>query len=189
MDKKDLIQKLEGFDPSQLIRWLAWIFTGAIAAIMTVFLFYFMNFDGELSKSHERWGTFGDFIGGTLNPILSFLALIALILMVILQKRQLEISSEELKATREELRRSAEAHEKSEKSLQLQARALEISARISAMSHLLNQADDTLRSITSYESGSPQEAQKNIAAKNKMELILELKKLYEELKLFDDSQP
>jgi hypothetical protein len=62
-------------------------------------------------------GTFGDFMGGTLNPILSFFALIALLLTIILQ-------SNELEATREELKRSATAQEKSEISLKKQSNIL-----------------------------------------------------------------
>jgi len=189
MSKMELKDKFESFDSRQLLKWLSWIFVAAITIIAAVFLFYFINFSGDISLSRERWGTFGDFVGGTLNPILSFLALIALLLTVILQNRQLEISGNELEATREELRRSAEAHEKSEQSLQLQAKALEISARISAISHLLNLAEDTIRSITTFTSGSSEEAQRNAAGKNKIELVLELSKLYEELKTFDEKSP
>ena len=184
-----LKDKIESFDSKQLLKWLSWIFVVAVTIMVGVFLFYFINFSGDISSSHEKWGTFGDFVGGTLNPILSFLALIALLLTVILQNRQLEISGNELEATREELRRSAEAHEKSEQSLQLQAKALEISARISAISHLLNLAEDTIRSITTYTTGSPQEAQRNTATINKKELVIELSKLYEELKTFDEKNP
>jgi len=64
-------------------------------------------------KSHEvqkfipmsTLGTFGDFVGGTLNPILSFLALLALLLTLAIQIR-------ELKETRRELELSRRAHEK-----------------------------------------------------------------------------
>lgn len=50
-------------------------------------------------------GTWGDFIGGTLNPILSFLAFISLLYTIKLQ-------NDELQLTRDELRRSASALEK-----------------------------------------------------------------------------
>ncbi len=73
-----------------------------------------MSFSGSLRNDHERWGTFGDFMGGTLNPILSFFALIAVLLTIILQSKELE-------ATREELKRSATAQEKSEISLKNQS--------------------------------------------------------------------
>ncbi len=86
--------------------------------------FLFFWFNGELSTDHTLWGAFGDFIGGTLNPILSFLALIALLLTLILQSRQIEMSAEELSLsrdelslTRKELSRSADALNSQDKNL------------------------------------------------------------------------
>lgn len=105
MSQPNLEEKLKAFDSSRLIKWLSWILTTASMTIAIVFGLYFTNFSGGLSNKNDVWGTFGDFIGGTLNPILSFFALIALLLTIILQSRELE-------ATREELKRSASAHEK-----------------------------------------------------------------------------
>jgi hypothetical protein len=105
LSQQNLEKKLSTFDSKKLINWLSLILTAAVIAIGAVFWLYFTNFTGELSKKNDVWGTFGDFIGGTLNPILSFLALIALLLTIILQSRELE-------ATRDELKRSASAHEK-----------------------------------------------------------------------------
>ena len=114
MSKKNLKEKLKALTSDQLFSWLAWIFSIATGIVVVVFVFYFMNFSGSLSNEHERWGTFGDFMGGTLNPILSFFSLIALLLTIILQSKELE-------ATREELKRSATAQEKSEISLKKQS--------------------------------------------------------------------
>jgi uncharacterized membrane protein len=105
VSQPNLEEKLKAFDSKKLIKWLSWILTAASMAIAVVFWLYFTNFSGGLSNKNDVWGTFGDFIGGTLNPILSFFALIALLLTIILQSRELE-------ATREELKRSASAHEK-----------------------------------------------------------------------------
>lgn len=58
---------------------------------------YAVNFYGPLSSDPERWGQFGDFLGGVLNPTFSFLALIALLGTFGLQIRELKISSKELK--------------------------------------------------------------------------------------------
>ena len=42
--------------------------------------FYLDTFDGEFSASNGDWGTFGDFIGGVLNPIMGYLAVLGVLL-------------------------------------------------------------------------------------------------------------
>src|SRR5690606_42033335 len=64
--------KFKTMDSERLIKWLTWIFVSAVVIVTLVFSFYFMNFKGGLSVEQDKWGVFGDFIGGTLNPILSF---------------------------------------------------------------------------------------------------------------------
>lgn len=73
-----------------------------------------MNLSFSYLGFQEQMGVFGDFLGGVLNPILSFLSLIAILLTIILQ-------SKELKETRKEIKRSAEAQSKAEKALHQQA--------------------------------------------------------------------
>jgi len=100
MNHKNLKEKFKTMDSNQLTKWLAWIFVSAIVIIMLVFLFYFMSFNDGLSIKHDEWGTFGDFIGGILNPILSFFALTALLLTIILQNRELEATRSEISQSR-----------------------------------------------------------------------------------------
>lgn len=82
--------------------WLYVIGAVALIFIVLVLSMYFIHF-ARLSTDTTVWGTFGDYVGGSLNPLLSFLALIALLYTIRLQKRQLELSADELKASREEL--------------------------------------------------------------------------------------
>tara|TARA_R110002051_G_scaffold100906_2_gene171581 strand:+ start:12974 stop:13759 length:786 start_codon:yes stop_codon:yes gene_type:complete len=98
--KKNLKGKLSSMTSDQLIKWLAWIFVSAVLVVAAVFLFYLLHFQGGLTVEHERWGTFGDFVGGTLNPILSFLALTSLLLTIVLQNRELEATREEMSQSR-----------------------------------------------------------------------------------------
>ncbi len=113
MSSQALEQKFEAVTPAKLLKWLAWIMTFASIAVAFVFYKYFSEFNGPISTTNADWGTFGDFIGGTLNPILSFLGLIALLLTIVLQSKELE-------STRKELERAASAQEKSEKLLKEQ---------------------------------------------------------------------
>jgi len=72
----------------------------AILSIVTTMLvlgFYFSYFDGSITTESDRWGHFGDFLGGTLNSIFGFLGLIALLFTIILQSRELQLSRQELR--------------------------------------------------------------------------------------------
>ena len=76
------------------LKYLAYVGAMAAAALLAL---YFINFSGPLSDNADKWGAFGDFVGGVLNPIFGFLALIALLATFALQVRELRISAKELK--------------------------------------------------------------------------------------------
>lgn len=62
--------------------------------------FYFLSFGSTISSEHERWGQFGDFLGGILNPLTSFFTLLVAILVWSLQKKELAATRDELIETR-----------------------------------------------------------------------------------------
>ncbi len=64
-------------------------------------------------------GSLGDFFGGILNPIFSFLGFLALLTTIILQ-------ASELKATRKELKKSAKAQKEQSESSKLQNKATKL---------------------------------------------------------------
>ena len=85
----------------------------ATMIIILVLALYIFNFDTKkFADSNEIWGQFGDYVGGTLNPALSFLALIALLYTIKLQSRGLRLSTLELEATRKELSETKDIHRK-----------------------------------------------------------------------------
>lgn len=51
----------------------------AIILLGIVWAFYFRNFTGGFSSSQGDWGTFGDFTGGVINPLLNFITIYLLI--------------------------------------------------------------------------------------------------------------
>jgi len=55
-------------------------------------------------KSPEGWGQLGDYFGGVLNPVFGFLTILALVLTLILQSRELKLSRTELSISAEALR-------------------------------------------------------------------------------------
>lgn len=85
--------------------WIVWIvlFIACIATLLIfgAFTIYWLQFgNSELSKSPADWGPFGDFIGGVTNPILSFFALLSLLLTLFLQSKQLDSAKVEIEHSR-----------------------------------------------------------------------------------------
>ncbi|MDD5229036.1 MAG: putative phage abortive infection protein [Methylococcales bacterium] len=84
----------------------------AIVAVVVVLGFYFFKFHHQLSDDNGNWGTFGDFFGGTLNPILSFLALMVLLRTFSMQREELDLQREELKETKAILKEQSETQKR-----------------------------------------------------------------------------
>jgi uncharacterized membrane protein len=84
-------------DNNKIPIWI--IVIGCISLIigLVAVLVYQDTFGSNLSRKHEVWAQFGDFIGGLLNPIFAFFALIALLYTIHLQSTELRNSSEQLK--------------------------------------------------------------------------------------------
>ena len=61
----------------------------AVALIFIIYLFYFIQFsillDYKISNDSSVWGQFGDYVGGVLNPLLSFVSITLLIKSILLQ--------------------------------------------------------------------------------------------------------
>lgn len=126
--------------------WLIFILLIAVVIVLAVFSFYFISFSGPLSDDPERWGAFGDFVGGTLGAILSFFAFIALLFTI-------HIQSKELAATREELSRSATAQENTEATFKKQSEILSRQQFEQTFFSLLEQHNSTLNEILTASSG------------------------------------
>lgn len=77
-----------------LSRTLLFLLCGGVLSALLVFGLYVYHFGPGnwlvLSSKNEDWGVFGDYVGGVLNPIFSFLAFIGVIFTVLLQARQLD---------------------------------------------------------------------------------------------------
>lgn len=78
------------------------LFSIAGLAVCAVVFTYFLFHHAPPSGNHSRWGEFGDFFGGILNPIFGFLGFTALLYTIKLQ-------STELRLTRKELSNSSKA--------------------------------------------------------------------------------
>ncbi|HCF8553997.1 TPA: putative phage abortive infection protein [Klebsiella pneumoniae] len=74
----------------------------AFLLIMTIFLLFSINIVGTVLGLGGELGSFGDFIGGVANPILTFLTFICLIKTIFMQRDELVLSRKELELTRKE---------------------------------------------------------------------------------------
>ncbi|WP_419246219.1 hypothetical protein [Serratia sp. NFX21] len=56
--------------------------------IILVVLCYYFNFgmENKISNSTEVWGQFGDYLGGVINPVLTFLSIVLLVKTINLQR-------------------------------------------------------------------------------------------------------
>jgi hypothetical protein len=66
---------------------------------------YLVTFGFEPSGNQSRWGEFGDYVGGVLNPIVGTLTLVGIVVTVLLQRDLLQ--QQRRAATDEELRQQA----------------------------------------------------------------------------------
>lgn len=172
-------------------RWVAWILAcggGVLASVFAAYVTYFGS--REISTSPADWGVFGDFIGGTANPILSFLTIVLLSITIILQAKQLTISSnelrlsrEELELTRRELKRSASAQELSEKALRAQAAASEVTAQLATINALMEYYATEIgkhRGVV-YPNGDPRHLELNGLVRRRNVLQQRLEQFYVDL--------
>ena len=72
-----------------------------IITILGIFIKQFYSY--PLSSTPEGWGQFGDYLGGTLNPLLAFFFFFALLFTIFIQLKQLDFSDKQLKRTVDEL--------------------------------------------------------------------------------------
>lgn len=66
------------------------------AILLVALVFYFGNFNNGLSNDQSVWGAFGDFLGGILNPVLTFTTVYLLIRSLDAQRQTLGHSEQQL---------------------------------------------------------------------------------------------
>ncbi|MFI3137853.1 MAG: hypothetical protein QX197_13845, partial [Methylococcaceae bacterium] len=92
-----------------------WVIATLVGIAVAVVGFYMFNFHKGLSVENEIWGTFGDYVGGILNPVIAGFAFYLIAETYKLQKKELE-------ATRKLLQVSADAQKDQIKLAALTAR-------------------------------------------------------------------
>jgi len=75
----------------------------AVAFLSVVWGIYYYAFGGELSSDQGVWGTFGDYTGGILNPLLNFITIYLLIKSFNSQEKALEQAKEQAEQAKSDL--------------------------------------------------------------------------------------
>lgn len=109
MTKEDINPDEKSWLSRHIITVLISLFIIAIVSGGIVVLFYVNYFTGEISTDHDKWGTMGDFFGGTLNPIFGFIGLFALLLTIAIQNKELANSTRELATSAKALKEQSES--------------------------------------------------------------------------------
>ena len=108
----------KGNKPNRLL----WVLGGAAVAAFLIILGLYVAYFKNLSVTNDSatWGTFGDYLGGTLNPIISFLALIGLLYTIHQQAQEMQATREELKQAAEQQRQQVEQQSRQSEIFNLQ---------------------------------------------------------------------
>jgi len=108
---------------------IMWSIIIAALLITIVLASYFFHFHGSFHVDQDKWGTFGDFVGGTLNPVLAALAFYWLTSSIRLQIQELRDTRGVLEETATHQRTIANLEEENvntqQKNLALQKASLE----------------------------------------------------------------
>lgn len=90
-------------------RWLKLLAIGLGVFLVVIIGTYLITFRSYSIGEPANFGQFGDYIGGLLNPILTFFTIFLLVWSINKQLEELELTRNELELTRIELKHSAEA--------------------------------------------------------------------------------
>jgi hypothetical protein len=85
------------------LSWAVPVF--ALVAIIIILSIYFSKYHGDLADQ-AVFGAFGDFVGGLLNPVFTFLTILLLIYSIKFQMDELKLTRKELKNSAVELAES-----------------------------------------------------------------------------------
>lgn len=90
-------------DTSVIPFWLKALIVSVGLLAMCMLALYIKNFGATPSSRQDIWGQFGDYFGGILNPLLSSLALAAVLVTLRIQGQDLRIAQDENKQTNRHL--------------------------------------------------------------------------------------
>ena len=121
----------------------------AVSALLAYVTWFALLLGAPISEDPDSWGTFGDYIGGLLNPLVAACALYWLTASVKLQKAELAATRNELALTRSELAASRGAQEAQARVTHLSAQINSLSLRLDAVTTNLSHVQTRLQYVLS----------------------------------------
>lgn len=154
------------------------LIAGVFCIIIVATAFAIVIFGAE-----AKGGTFGDFIGGTLNPILTFLTFMALLITIVLQQK-------ELAETRNELAASARALEDQHISLDRQNFETTFFQMLTLHNTIVNSIDLEWRNRTpnSFDAASGDIQRRAVGRDCFKQFFANYKQYYDEIGELDDQE-
>lgn len=151
MDQSSNIEKkkaggLEDWLSRNTVSVLVWVAIGALLfALIVASLYVFVFRAPPVSADAATMGQVGDFFGGLLNPIFSFLSMLALLVALVIQGKELKLSRKELKLSRKEMRKSGEALEAQNSAIEHQRFEQTFFAWLGTYRGMLEGLEETIR--------------------------------------------
>jgi len=90
------------------VKSIIWKAILSVVVVLACYAFFYFNYGG---LAQGNFAQFGDFVGGTLNPVLGFLTVGLLVWSIQIQMRELRLTREEISATKNEAEMSRKAME------------------------------------------------------------------------------
>ncbi|NLQ23416.1 hypothetical protein HGO26_11085 [Shewanella sp. S-1] len=94
----------------KFLMWPIILLSALFVIACCLLIFYFANFN-EGVPNQEKFGQFGDYLGGVLNPVLGFATVGLLIWSLRMQREELALTRKELEETKKEIALSRKAME------------------------------------------------------------------------------
>ncbi|WP_313330465.1 hypothetical protein [Comamonas sp.] len=173
-DAAEQLRKLE----ARVRSWKKWVSALAVCLIGAYLIYFGLILGQNPATDSDKWGTFGDFIGGVMNPIVAFAAFFWLTESVQIQKT-------ELMQTRRELATATEAQVALVSNGRTSVRLAALTALVNIESNAidnLNNSIITLNASLPTMSYSAQEYMDNGALQSKISELKHEKKVREKLR-------
>lgn len=156
-DKKAKNMRRDDGDGINYVNWFL-VVSGALSLIAygLIIYIYYKQFGIRIGEQRADWGTFGDFIGGTINPLFSFMSFLGLLYAVSLQRKELLRAERSLEEEREAQRRSLIQSRNDERRIEVETALKSVSEEIESIFLMPHQFENIYHILDNIALVSPE---------------------------------